>query len=439
MLTKENARAMVDKISAYTKHYALITITDTEENTTRFANSEINQHVSVSDTKLSLTLYDGKKEAACATNVLSDEGLSALTQTAEDMLPFVPEGAYEAFPLSRDSIRESSGNERLVEAYGVRERVEHIKAGVSLMEDGFTSAGALVMDRHVLAIGDNRGGFRYGACDRVRFNTVVTHTDGAAGSAECGSCDEIPNIADAFAKACKTARQARNPIGINTGAYTVVLSPYALGDLMEFTAYLLNAKQVDDGYSYAIGKLNEKIFGENIYLRDDVHHTGTLPLYFDAEGTPRKSVDIIEKGVLKSFLHDNKSAAKHKTKSTGHAVNLKGAGGYPRNLVMAGGTQTLDEIIAGTDKGIFINEFHYTNLVNPRALQITGLTRNGTFLIENGKLTRPITTMRFTQNFIESLNRITALSVERVKIVSPYSIHFMPGARIEGFHFTGKQ
>jgi predicted Zn-dependent protease len=112
-------------------------------------------------------------------------------------------------------------------------------------------------------------------------------------------------------------------------------------------------------------------------------------------------------------------------------------GGYAINLLVEAGDTPLADIIASTKKGIFINEFHYTNFVNPRNLQITGLTRNGAFLIEDGKIGAPISTVRFTESLLDAFNNITAISQEREKVAA-YGIALMPAVRIEGFHFTSK-
>lgn len=439
MLDKQTAQNIIEKLVTATKYDATVVINASEQGVTRFANSEINQNVNIADTDVSLTLYDGKKEVTCSANVLTDEGLKKLVNDAEAILPFVPDGEFPRFPLSGETIPEQADDARLRESFNVTERAARIKEGVSSLSQGYTAAGALELQRTAFAVGD-KNIFRYAAFDGMFFNTVVTHEDGAAGSAECVSyVADGTDLSAAFQKAQRTAQMARNPVSVDLGAYTVVLSPVAFGDLMSFVAMPLCAKWIEDGDSFAIGKLGQRVFGPNIHLRDDVTHPGTRPLFFDYEGHKRQALSLIEGGVIKHLLYDNKTAARQKAQNTGHALSNKGYGGYPMNLVMEGGDQTTEEIIAGTNKGIYINEFHYTNYVNPRSLQVTGLTRNGAFLIEDGKLGRAVTTLRFTQSLIDSLNAVTALSKERVKINGYEAIHLFPAVRIEDFHFTSKQ
>ena len=438
MLHKDAAKAIIEKISSETKRYATVVISETDSGITRFANSEITQNVSIADTSVEVTVYEGKKEATCSTNDISDEGLKVLVKDAEALLTFVPEGEFEPFIMPQKPVDEVNSDGKLAEAFDVTKRAAMIKEGIEKICDGFTAAGALTLDRLVFSVGDTRGAFRYTAFDKVSFNTVVTHDDGSAGAGEFCSFTDIPDISAAFDKANATAAAARNPISVDLGEYTVVLSPLAFGDLVMFVTYMMGAESVEDGDSFTIGKMGERLFGENFTIRDDSTHPDLLPMRFDHEGNVRKTLDLVGKGVIRNCLYDNKLAARHKTENTGHAVSNKGRGGYPLHVIVDGGEQSVEEIISGVDSGIYINEFHYTNFVNPRQLQITGLTRNGTFLIENGKITKPITTMRFTINLLDAFNTITGISKEKEKINGYYGVSLIPTIKIEDFRFTSK-
>ena len=438
MLNREEAKKIIDTVSDSTGYYATVFVRESDSGVTRFANSEITQNVSITNTSVSVTVYEGKKEATCSTNDVSSDGLKAIVKDAEALLAFVPEGNYEPFDMSQEPVKESIPDGKLASAFGISQRAEIIKNGISKAGEGFTAAGALTLDRAAIAVGDTKGAFHYSAFDKVSFNTVFTHTDGAAGAGECFSYSDIPDISAEFDKAAATAAAARDPVGIEPGSYKVVLSPWAFGDLIMFLAYMMGAESVEDGDSFTIGKTGERVFGENLTIIDDATNPELKPLLFDYEGTPRKTVSMIEKGIVRSCLYDNKLAARHKTENTGHAVSNKGRGGYPVNIIVENGNKTVDEIVSDVDSGVYINEFHYTNFVNPRQLQITGLTRNGTFLIENGKLTKPISTMRFTISLLDIFNEIKAISNEQVK-VGGYIGMLVPSVCIDKFIFTGKQ
>jgi predicted Zn-dependent protease len=435
MLNKKTAQEIIQSVSAQTKHYAHVRIISSHVGTTRFANSEISQNTAIADTQVSLTVYDGKKEATASTNVLTKDGLAQLAKDADALLAHVPEGEFEAFPFSAEEVTERENNGDLTRAFGVAERAAHVREGIACVEDGYTASGALVLTRHVHALGDSNQVFRYAAFDEVDFNTVVTHTDGTDGGGACCSYTTVPDISAQFKKAQATAKAARKPVAPPLGAQTVVLSPAAFGDLVSFMAFMLNAKTVHDGRSFAAGKLGQRVFGTNLTVRDDVTHPELKPLFFDIESNPRKPLALIENGVINALLYDNKYAKKMNAAPTGHGVGMFGA--IPSNIIVEAGDMSLEEIIASTEKGIFVNDFHYTNFVNPRNLQLTGLTRNGTFLIEDGKLTVPISTVRFTESLLEAFCNITAISREREKVAG-MGIALMPAVRIEGFHFTSK-
>jgi len=438
MLNREAAQAIVNKVSSYTNYLAAINISSGSQGTTRFANSEISQNIVINETDVSLTLYNKKKEVTCETNVITDEGLKQLVKDAETMLAHVPDGEFEAIPMSEAAAEEQECTGKLAKAFDVDARAAYIKEGMSHVEKGYNAAGALELRQQAIATGNSNGTFRYASFDQVSFNTVVTHEDGTDGAGECFSYTDTPDIIAQFKKAQATAKAARGAVSPELGTHTVMLSPNAFGTLVGFMAMTLGAGIVETGTSFAAGKLGHKFFGENLTVYDDVGCTCLRPVFFDYEGTPRQKVMLVDKGVVSGFLYDNKLAVRNKVANTGHAVTNKGRGGYPSNLIAEGGNQSLQEIIASTKKGVFINEFHYTNFVNPRTLQLTGLTRNGTFLIEDGKLTTPISTVRFTESLLDAFNNITAITNERAVLDGWFGASLMPGARIDGFHFTSK-
>lgn len=201
------------------------------------------------------------------------------------------------------------------------------------------------------------------------------------------------------------------------------------------------------GMSYAAGKLGRKLFGENITLWDDVNNPETIQCFFDAEGRRRTPVTLINKGIVENIIHDGKTAFKAGTKPTGHSLgNIRGSshpanmvfyasGGYPINLVMDGGDSSLADMIASTEKGILVTHFHYMNYINPVMAQVTGLTRDGTFLIEGGEIKHPIHNMRFTESMLDAFSNVVALSRERER----FGTSLVPAVKIEKFHFTGGQ
>ena len=445
MLSKGQAREIVNRLTSCSRNYATVSIKDNGERLTRFANSEIHQNVEIEDVIISLTVYGGKKEATCSVNVYDSESLKKLAADADAILENLPDGEFDisslkTFPLA-EGVPDTVNDVRLSKAFGIHGRVETVKQLAESLDPDFTAAGVLSLDCDMRVFGSSDGVFLYHAMDYVNFEAVVTHKDGAAGFGAMisNTLEGCGDISSAFKTACDKAKMSIGPAPADIGAYTVVLEPAAMAELVSYVAYGLNGKEFLSGESYASGKLGEKLLGENVTIRDDVNNPLTFQCYFDAEGHRRAPVTLIGKGVAKTILHDSKTALKAGHRPTGHAVGNRGNGGYPFNLVMEGGDSSLNEMIASTQRGILVTRFHYTNLVNPAAAQVTGLTRDGTFMIENGKIAYPIRNMRFTQSMLEAFCHITALSRDRERIALWGGPGLIPAAKIECFHFTSGQ
>ena len=438
-MDKNMAASLINKLTSYTRHYAVVNIMGSKQGVTRFANSEISQNINQSDLTVALTLHDGKKEVTCVTNVISDEGLKKLAQDTEVLLAASPSGDFEIMPLTISKCPPTTKVEndgKLAELYSAQGRAEAIKEGVSAMGAGFAAAGALILETKIFGYGNSASGEPlFASFDNVQFNTVVTGGAGSSGGGESISHRASGlDIAGAFAQAKQRAVMGADPITLEGGEYTVILTPQAVADLVFYITWSLNAKRVSDGFSFCTGEpTGEQIFGNNINICDDVSDPRVFPWHFDYEGHKRVRLPLVEKGVVANLLYDNKTAA---GTSTGHAITNKGHGGYSLHTVAAGGDSSIEEMVKSTDKGLFIAEFHYSNFVNPSALQVTGLTRNGTFLIENGNITRAVNTMRFTQNLKEAFNDISDLSSD-LSVVNHFGgwACVMPAAKIGRFCF----
>ncbi|MCL1997684.1 MAG: TldD/PmbA family protein [Turicibacter sp.] len=435
---EDRAAAIIEKVTSYTKYYGVVNIHGGTQNVCRFANSQITQNTNNSDWNVSLTLHDGKKQASGTSNVLSDEGLKKLANDVENLLLAAPSGEHDIFPWSYPFIEQTETDKDLAVFYSTNGCADAIKKGVELLDSDTTAAGALTLERKIAAYGNSgTSSLLFSALDNVQFNTVVTGPDGAAGSGDCISHRlNGVDIQGAFQRAKERSQMARNAVAIDNEEYTVVLTPQALANLLLFVTWSLNAKRVSDGLSFCSGDLKNTSFPKYIKIYDDVHHDKVFPLYFDFEGNQRSVIPLIENGSAQNILFDNKTAALAGKRTTGHAVSNEGYGGYSLHTVMAGGDSSPADMIASVKRGLFISEFHYTNFVNPSKLQVTGLTRNGTYLIENGKIVRAVKNMRFNQNLVEALNNIVALSQE-VEVVDTMGgwANVVPYALAERFNF----
>ena len=443
MLNKAKAQEIVNTIVSSTKYHAVINLGSGGEKLTRFANSEIHQNVEVEDFNVSVTLYEGRKSASASTNAFDADSLKGLVQNIEAMLAFAPDGEDDFIVTPPQQVREAANDARLAANFDIKGRAETLKRCFATLNPDYTASGALSLEASLNAYGDSAGNFCYGQFDAVDFSVVVTHKDGATGygAVVSNNADNLDvRIDDAFKQAYDKAAASIDPVFADLGAYTVVLEPAAVANLLVFTLFGLNGANYSKGVSFASGKIGEKLFGDNFTVRDDVNNAATFPHYFDGEGYARQPLPLIENGVLKNVVHCAKTAKKAGATPTGHAYSgWFGGGGFPLNLVMEGGDSSLEEMIAGVKRGILVTHFHYCNNVNPKTLQVTGLTRDGTFLIEDGKVVAPLKNMRFTQGLMDAFSNIKALSKELYPVGLFSGPALLPAALIEDFHFTSGQ
>lgn len=437
MINKKEAYDVINRILVNCHYYTMVSIMSEEYGLTRFANSEIHQNVITADNEVTITIYDGKKKCVTTTNILEEEALRETVLQAEEKLQFMPEGEFEIPEIVDEEISSEVCDDKLNEKFCITKRAELIKEGIEILEDGYTAAGALSLNRMAIAIGNNRGTKRYGRVDYVSLNVVITHENGSSGCVQfdTNNPDEL-NVVECFRTAYNKAKCGLNPQSIEPGGYTVILEPMAVTELLNNMSYTgFSARMMQLGMSFLTGKLGQKVFGENITIVDDVNNKNLFPLYFDFEGSRRKTLNIIDKGVAKEVAYDLRSAIKDGVETTGHGV---GDGGVPIHLVMNGGDDSLESLIESTKKGVLITKFHYMNVVDPRNAVLTGLTRDGFFLIEDGKIKCGLKNMRFTESMMNAFNNVVGITSERKKVQGLFGVNYIPALKIENFHLTGK-
>jgi PmbA protein len=441
MLNKKAAYEIIDKVLSKCKYYTMVSIICKEEGLTRFANSEIHQNVYNAEDSVTITVMHDKKISEVTTNLLSEEGLTEAVRDAEENLKFLPQGEVELPQLTLPiEIASEDYDTELADKFNILNRAKLIKEGIDLLEEGYIAAGALSLTAEAMCMGNNKDIRRYARIDTVSFNAVVMHKDGASGYAEYNTnkAKEL-DVVEQFKIAYDKCKMGVSPRSIEPGSFDVILEPLAVGDLLMYMSFIgFSAKDVRTGTSFLTGKLGEKVFGENITIRDDVKNENTMPLYFDFEGYPRTSLNLIEKGVAKELTYDGKSAIADNVNPTGHSFGYSGQGGIPINIVMEGGSDTLEELIKSTKKGLLVSRFHYMNIVDPRQAILTALTRDGLFLIEDGEIKGAVKNMRFTESMLHAFNKVTGISAERTKVPGAFGFNYVPTLKIEDFHFTGK-
>lgn len=289
------------------------------------------------------------------------------------------------------------------------------------------------------ALCNSRGRAVHGFQSRAALSLTASSA-GGSGMANCVAPTAAGIAADDVAgRAVGKAVANREPRGVEPGEYTVVLEPLAVSSALLFASYAgFGAREVAEEGSFLCGRIGERIFPEELALADDAFDPLFPKLPFDGEGTPRTRVPLLEGGALRGFVTDRRWARERGTANTGHACLQPSAGG-PRaeSLVLAPGALPDAELVAGVERGLLVTQFHYTNLIEPRDLVLTGMTRNGTYLIEDGRVVGSVKNLRFTQGLVEALQNVTGVgSEQRVAGALFEGEAVLPSLRIDGFRFT---
>ena len=290
-------------------------------------------------------------------------------------------------------------------------------------------------------------GFANSAGQRLAGRGTAAEIDGIARTATADGSGRTASVRigdlDGRAvgdRAATKARTASDPTDLEPGRYEVVLEPDCVGNILSFLLVSgFNGKAVEEGRSFA--QVGEAQFDASITLRDDVTDPGTLGIPFDIEGTPKQPLDLVRDGVTRGLLHTRRTALAAGVESTGHAVEGGAAwGALGANLILGAGSASTDELIGGVERGILVTDFWYTRILDPRTQVVTGLTRNGVWLIEDGRIVRPVTNLRFTQSFLDALGpgAVRGISRERAVVLAGWdSIYLVPALHLATWNFTG--
>lgn len=239
-------------------------------------------------------------------------------------------------------------------------------------------------------------------------------------------------------------RMNKNPKAIPLGKYDVLLEPEAVAELLEWLSYIgFGAKQVTEATSFMTGRMGERLMHPNISIVEDGSDPEGFPVPFDYEGVPKQKVTLIDRGVAKGIVYDSQYARLHRGHSTGHALSYdEFEGPLASNLFMAAGDTPHAELLKKMRRGLWISRFHYiSGLLKTKAALMTGLTRDGTFLIENGKVAGAVKNLRFTQSILEAFSKVAGISRERQLVADPgqgFSAQVVPALLIKDFTFTGQ-
>jgi predicted Zn-dependent protease len=283
------------------------------------------------------------------------------------------------------------------------------------------------------------GVFAYYATTSADINIVIMSDDSSGyAAATAWKVGEI-NTEAIGTEAVEKALRSRHPRELPPGRYPVILEEYAVADMINTLAYLgFGALAVQEGRSFMVDRFGERIMSEAISIWDDGLDPTGLPVPFDFEGVPKQRVDLIKRGVAEAVVYDSYTAGKEGKASTGHGLPAPNTfGPIPGHIFMAPGEATKEEMLASMERGLWVTRFHYTVPVHPKLAIVTGMTRDGTFLIEKGEITYPIKNLRFTQSYVEALANVKLVGRETKLQQNWFGGTRAPALELAEFEFTG--
>jgi len=405
---------------------------------TRFANNAIHQNVAERSGNLSVRVQIGGRTARATTNLLDDASIHkvvdeavALTKLQEPDPALLP----LAGPATPPAVNRWHASTACVTPTG---RAQAVAEAIGIVKSaGQTAAGIYSTSESVMALANSRGVFAYYPETMAQFSITAIAPD-SSGWAKGSACSHRDLNSAAMARnAAAKAHFSRDPVELPPGAYTVILEPAAVLDLAGQMFADFSATAITDGRSFLRDRIGQKLFGGNVTIYDDAYHPLQAGAPFDGEGLPRRTLTLVDRGVVGEVAWCRQAAHAAGVPPTGHGFPLPNEyGEAPMNIVIAGGPTPLEEMIASTARGILVTRLWYIREVDPYEKIMTGMTRDGTFLIENGRVVRGARNFRFNQALPEMLSNVEALS-PAVRASGEEAIDMVvPAMKVRGFHFT---
>jgi PmbA protein len=415
-----------------------VQVDETIDALTRFANNAIHQNVAEHGITISIrTVVDGRT-ARATTNRLDEDSLFAaiksslqLAHSQPKILGLLPMPGKQRYRSVNRFVNETA-------ATTPEDRARAVKRSCDLaIGNGQVAAGIFSTGQSQLALANSQGLFATHRQTHAEFS--ITMQDEPAASWAKANSGNVRNFdpQELAARASEKAQMAKDAQELAPGKYTVILEPAAALDLVGFLFYDFAATAVADQRSCLLKRMNKPLFGKNISITDDAYHPQQLGASFDGEGIPRQRVNLVENGVPRNLVYSRTSAKKAKTKPTGHGFALPNEyGEAPMNLVFSGGDSSLEKMVASTDRGLLVTRVWYIREVDPYEKIMTGMTRDGLYLVENGKVTSAVRNFRFNQSLIELLQNVEAMSPASRATAEEAFEMVVPAMKVKNFHLT---
>ena len=405
---------------------------------TRFTHEASNQNVAAADVVVSVrAIVDGRTGVA-RSNSLEDASLRDIVERAIAMARLAPGDPLQPpLPSGAPTTSPPGAYDAATARAGAEVRAQMCDAIFREAETAHQWSAGFVSTASVGYTVCNSSGVRasFDATD-ASLNVKMNAADSTGFAEAYYSAVGDVDAAKAGRTAATKARDAAGPIAVDPGPWTVILEPTAFGELFVYLSSHFSAQSFEEGSSFCSEGLDRTYFGENVTVLDDYSHPLAPGMPFDFEGQPSLHLPLVENGVVRNIVTDSYYARKLNRVNTGHALPAPNAyGPQPRNLVIEPGIKPLEQLIAETKRGLLVTRFWYIRPVDYKKAIVTGMTRDGTFLIEDGRLKHGVRNLRFNQSILEALRACEFASEQKRSGQYHYSL-VTPAAKIENFHFT---
>ncbi len=408
MYTREQAQKLAEKILSFSRFpECAVTISDSEDAYVRFANNGVTTAGFSVERRISIASTRDRKSGVAQTTEADDGALAAAVARSEQLAAISLANPEHMEPLSARNYPELAGWDQETAQARSPLMIPHVKAVIdNAVKNKLVAAGYFERSAGVSVTANKHGNFGYHRGADSRMSTTVRTPDGASSGWAAQPAVRIREINGAALGdiAAGKCRRWNNPQKIEPGKFTVVLEPTAVSDLFSFFGFSFFARNAEEGRSFLSKKgggtrLGEKMFPEAISLITDPFDRRVPSLPWSFGGLPNARIAWIEKGVVKNLAYDRYWAAKTGSQPTP----------APSGLTLEGGEASLEDLIRATDRGLLVTRFWYIRPVNPQTLQLTGLTRDGLFLIEKGQVTTPVMNLRFNESPVRLLENVQKL------------------------------
>ena len=411
----------------------------------RFAYAAIHQGLVQESVTVTIKVIRNRRIGVASADTLEPASLARCVRAATEIANHSP--AHDSLPDLPNRVRLRATDDDVPATVRVSPAacVAMLKRLFQLCQGaGASLAGSLATGEDEFAVVNSAGVSCYAASSAAGAKLVTMYRKLSGYASGAHRDIERLDLESLLKRSLRQSLHQQDPVTLPVGSYEVILEPDAVAELVTWLGYTaFGAKSVEEHTSFLVGRLGEQVMDRRISIYDDANEAATLRMPFDFEGTPKQKVVLIDRGKAAGIVYDTTYGARFGHPSTGHAMLPdETEGPLPLHLAMAPGRDRVADMIRACKRGLLIPRFHYVNgLLNPREALMTGLTREGAFLIDDGKLTKPVATMRFTQSLLEAFRRVLGVSKERRLVAEPsqeLGCALMPTLHLAKFKFTGR-